>query len=827
MYIVIVYDSNRLNLFDKMNKQKLFHYSSSSSRSSDVDSDSTSSSSMNIDTKYKAKTNPCIKRLLKEIPTRKSFESTSSSRDEDRFDDFNEEDDHIIHHHHPHKKQKLEFGKIRDDYFVIDDIQKQPFYPREDGYELTYDDKKNADKQPYGKEYYKDQLLRIKIMNDNNQYTFIKFIAGAMGRSPYDLLDPEDMDRVQQEKEESRQRTQLEMKRRIVTVDKKEKQLKTLNDALSNALAKKKDLNLQLQNADKETFDEIDDLLNNAKIDVLSDLCDIYDDYNDEENVYNPAYYSYTNILELLRLFNPNDLSDSLKTSIVNEISERNDLSLTSQDDVHGMYLFSLYWLYHGHPSSDLIFKRLLRDTIKHYIDSNSSKLDDLDSLFRELDIEKPIKLTSCSPLLVHEVFLNTNFFKDSKKVALRGCILLLGETKSVSVRDFINQTGSYDKYVIQDDKNLLDELRYMYKDWSEVGNSKDDKRTILIQYFIYKFIQKSKWNAIKDELNLNAFDMMNNFISSQLDRVKTLKSKVFNPYIIRRGPYIQSFMNGNIISISPFISDKTNLDAFDKEFRRNSFYTKDIRDAKFKRYIEEDLSNKRDDANDLFKGLTPTHQWLDLYLRYYRFIQHNNTKIDKSIAKLEESIDKTRKIIITISNEEGLGIKDIDGDWIRPEYKQKKSFTSQPSINGIVKVKEEVITFINKTYTLIQQVCPGLKGLPFEEFYSKQAIEDTGLCCDFALCIAAEIAKNHVLFPETYKSQHHNRFVVKSAIDAMAHMKKYSYSALIGNKYIIHVNNDYIKHSLQRRINDNYEPLFQQIHSPNTYSGGTRLVMF
>lgn len=143
-------------------------------------------SSENEEESYKEKSNTCIKRLLHEMPS-----AYSSS--------LEEEDDEFNH------KEPLDMGlNVTDDHFVIDSIRKKKEpYPREDGYNIVgYEEHRNADNQPFGKKYYDDQLDRIKLMNDSDEYTFIKLIAGAMSRSPYDLFDEEDMNRLQQEREE-------------------------------------------------------------------------------------------------------------------------------------------------------------------------------------------------------------------------------------------------------------------------------------------------------------------------------------------------------------------------------------------------------------------------------------------------------------------------------------------------------------------------------------------------------------------------------------------------------------------------------------------------
>jgi hypothetical protein len=731
-------------------KHKRYHSSSSSSREDEEHAT------------YHAKSNPCIKRLLSNMPS---------------YNSLDEDDD---------MSSITSLGlKTTEDHFVIDGIRKKkgPF-PREDGYEIEgVEEHRNAKKQPFGKKYYEDQLDRLQLMSDSNEYTMIKLIAGFMSRSPYDLFDEEDMNRLQQEREEQKLTTQLELKRRIESTDQKERQLKAIEEKISNlrALKESESKSVTISSDDILDVEELLGIVGRSVDDILTDLCDIDDN----------KHYSYTNILGLLTLFDVGELTFKDTTGIIGLIDddEENDNPLLepfkgfssegmNEEALRNVYLFVIYCLYNGNYTSFEIFQSLLIDTIVKFGDPLNAN-----SLIKSIN-KKPQSLeTSCT--LFISVDLESLFTEESAlKMALEACDNELG-SNSVSMKAFLNGDANYS---ISNDPNAPSDL----KEYLPNVNTITEKRKMVKRYFIHKWLETASWKLIGGYLRPNWVDKPTQFAYNTLQLIKQLKREVFDVYIRgRRTIIIDQLQKVIKRDLSKAFDD---MDACDIAYRNHNFYN-DISNSKFKKYLATSEYTK--DYKPVLVN-SAIHRLLDLYLRYVRFVNENIDQISVTISELEQARNKTRKNLLSLSTEEDGG----GGDASKPGYKQRKSFTSQPSISGIVRLKEEVTSFINSAYLLVQQYCKDLNGLPLEAFHSPSAIE-VGLTCDFAKFIAREIANNRVIFEETYKSKHHNEKVTIARADAMNALKKYRGSNQYG-EYVISVKES---QSYQRRGLSNSNP--------------------
>lgn len=719
---------------------------------------------------YYSKSNPCIEQLLKDIPC-----YSSGSLEEE------EEDDEV---------EKLQsFGlNVTDDYFVIDGIRnKKGPIPREDGYDITtMDEIRDAESQPFGKKYYDDQLERIRLLNDSNEYKFIKLIAGAMSRSPYDLFDEEDMNRLQQEREEERLKTQLELKRRLVSVEQKDKQLKTLEKRLQELKMKKNDENDALGSQDNDIVMEVEELIDmRQSIDILSDVCDIYDNENENDGNYHRKYYSYSNILGLLTLFDVKSLTQKDMSAIIGLILEgdENDNPLlepfekiVEMKDISEVYFFIIYCLYNGNITTFEVFQRLLFDTIDKFGDQLLVKTKALDDLKDSIAPKQSSLALTCTSLFVSDGLASLFDDVTQNKIAKEACSMILGQEKSKGLIKFLDSTTDIG-FSITKDNNVPKELR----DFIETNKSDLEgihtKRGLTKRYFIHKWIQRSNWETIKKQMKGDWFDTLLGFATYVRELIVGLKTDLFEPYVKDKMTIVISQMK-NVFKRNIQYDD---LSSFEKKYKNHNFYS-DIKNSKFKQYL--------DSREYTFKSLlvnSAVHRLLDLYLRYNKFLSRNLDETNETIAQLEKSIAKTRKIIMNLSTEQEITTHRSSSSGSKPDYKQKKSYTSQPSISGIVRLKEEVVTFINRSYTLVQQYCKELRGLPLAGFHCDSAF-DSGLACDFAVLIAREIAQNRIIFPESYKTKHHNEKVIIALNDAMRALKKYTYSEALSGGFNISI---------------------------------------
>jgi hypothetical protein len=106
-------------------------------------------------------------------------------------------------------------------------IREMPM-PREDGYRDNVFEQAEASDRPYGHAYFSDQLQRQRIMEDDDNYHWVEILSGLMNKSPIDLYQESDIDRLLMEREAERLRMQREISRTIVSDKEKKRERETL-----------------------------------------------------------------------------------------------------------------------------------------------------------------------------------------------------------------------------------------------------------------------------------------------------------------------------------------------------------------------------------------------------------------------------------------------------------------------------------------------------------------------------------------------------------------------------------------------------------------------
>ena len=124
---------------------------------------------------------------------------------------------------------------LQDDYFEVEAIQKRPL-PREDGLEWEFWDQTAVAeaKRPYGKKYLQDQAERQKNLSHDKNYRFANLLAGSLRKELADIVDPEDWERLNQERATERMQTEIELKRTRVDMDKKYDLIQKLKSLLAD-----------------------------------------------------------------------------------------------------------------------------------------------------------------------------------------------------------------------------------------------------------------------------------------------------------------------------------------------------------------------------------------------------------------------------------------------------------------------------------------------------------------------------------------------------------------------------------------------------------------
>jgi hypothetical protein len=168
------------------------------------------------------KVNQDLSRAVKEFTMGQQKQQQSDGDDYANISEEDGDDD-------DEKAYAGEFGQIAlgfkagSSHAVIPDIRNRPL-PREDGYKDNPYELQIINDRPYGKEYFNEIAEREKIMEESDDYRFVVLLAGAMGRSPIDIYEEQDMERLLRQRERDHVRIVAEERRRIVPVREKQQQ---------------------------------------------------------------------------------------------------------------------------------------------------------------------------------------------------------------------------------------------------------------------------------------------------------------------------------------------------------------------------------------------------------------------------------------------------------------------------------------------------------------------------------------------------------------------------------------------------------------------------
>jgi hypothetical protein len=117
----------------------------------------------------------------------------------------------------------------------VPDIRQREDFMTEDGLvgRVPKDDASALEEfysQNIGKNYYDNQIERLRILEENPDYRWVTLLAGAMGRAAHELYEEDDLDRKLLEKEANKLRMKLEYERMVLPVEKKKQQLQFLRE---------------------------------------------------------------------------------------------------------------------------------------------------------------------------------------------------------------------------------------------------------------------------------------------------------------------------------------------------------------------------------------------------------------------------------------------------------------------------------------------------------------------------------------------------------------------------------------------------------------------
>lgn len=98
------------------------------------------------------------------------------------------------------------------------------------------------------------------------------------------------------------------------------------------------------------------------------------------------------------------------------------------------------------------------------------------------------------------------------------------------------------------------------------------------------------------------------------------------------------------------------------------------------------------------------------------------------------------------------------------------------PEYTGVLLLKPYVRATLEQAYNTIQRYCPGLRGLPFDEYQAEHAFA-SGLADAHARLVAALVAETQLTFPAQYKTQHQQDLTLRKTTDAVNALKRFRYA--------------------------------------------------
>lgn len=168
------------------------------------------------------------------------------------------------------------------------------------------------------------------------------------------------------------------------------------------------------------------------------------------------------------------------------------------------------------------------------------------------------------------------------------------------------------------------------------------------------------------------------------------------------------------------------------------------------------------------------------LFRLYANYINEYSIFISENLDLLRASIDKTRnKLAKMVANE---SVSQSGDNKESTEYRQRRSFTTQPINSGYVKLKAEIKSLISRAYHKVQEFAPNLRGLPLEGFHCDSAYEN-GLTSAMVAFIAIVAAENELIYPDQYKSKHQQQFIRQKMNETMTPLRQFSYYRTHGNE--------------------------------------------
>jgi hypothetical protein len=695
----------------------------------------------------------------------------------------------------------------------VDDIVERKRFLQEDGDVdvLEKDDDaeklKNKYKEKFGKNYNDEVVTRLGILERNPDYRWVTVLAGAMGRSAHELYEEEDIDRKKMEMEWNRQRMKLEYERMVLPTEKKKEQLLFLRGERNG---------LERMLFEKESDVAFADLNNNAETLINDTLAASGETKRTIFDLY-LAQLDLKILSDLIGQTGKWNADDLERDRVIKVLGLDKNIVVTPE--MREQYIFIIlfrYFLDASRKGQNLYY-------IVQRIIENMATVKSSFKITESLHVNGFVKPNESNT--VDMTIFKTMFptLPDGIKTQIwqQGLGLVLGSnnTNSKNTEKFTLNPGSASQQLFDDVKSIP-ELIEMTK---KLTTSKD-LGEFLESHFIWVALKDmiknkkiddiatkvSKGNTVKIQYitmplaNLKIFiPKVNAYLSRYFKEMYLLLTQS-QPIIINTPPSnnttttTTTTTTGNvtkktvtaptppvptssqqqqprlsIFQFPPYMMTAFPIDVF--ETQNFALIDKNLDDfivyEPFKKYY--DVEKPTLDA--YFEKRFPIFRLESMFTSYTTFARKERKKIGQRIREIDGTMEKIETKIKLIAEENGdfkfLADQDL------PYVKQPRTFNSQPINNGIIRLKAEVVTFMMKAWTRVQQYCPRLRGLPLQAFQDDSAFE-VGLTVEFANFVAALIAENQLTFPNAYKSLAMQRHVISHCANVMNQLKYYTYSA-------------------------------------------------
>ena len=702
--------------------------------------------------------------------------------------------------------------KKGESHAVIPEIRDQPL-PREDGLEDTFDENKMAYKRPFAKEYLSDQVKRLLLLEKNSDFRWAQYMAGAMGREVHEIYREDDLQRVLLEKERMREIMRADIKRTILPMKEKQDQL------------------LLLQTEKRVLIDEVDGIDLTNELHVMRQGRILIEGGDN--------FIGFVKMNQISRFVNDlideADADENQKDSYLLYIRE--NVNRNMKDDAGAVELNRMKSFF-GSSTIVILYQAVnVIKMCKYFFDASSKTcipylqrkefkqllglLPFRSKIPQDIVNDKPI------PLQLDQFWLNLQGYEviyipylsrwyDDDRITMmiqKGSKEYRNEWKTSNysegmVNYLITRTddGLGGHHLIRDQpeaikkilKHHFSKVPEFFIDDKDGRTEQEEFITIVKSHFLWKYFHNSSALTLAYHISTSIIQSRSNAIGLFFE----LYNELMERYIYITEEYLNHFLvpimkkekgigRKDLFNLSIFPESSqllVNWNALMKGVRNYDL----INEPDFRSYFIEGKSafvavNREDVPLVTIEEKSATltqHPSLELHFLFdvsIQYLQKYKDYISRKLQETEKAIAETKELMAKIASERNPmnGSSPFSG---HPPYTQNRQFVTKTINSGLISLKPEITHFMAVAHTKVQQYCPGLEGMPLEEYQANHA-NDCGLENDFACYVAAQIAKNGNIYQRSYKSKHHEKAIITNDTETMHALKYYRFS-LVNGKY-------------------------------------------